>query len=126
MGRYYNGDIEGKFWFGVQSSDDADFFGASGTEPNQYLDYHFDKEDHLKSIKKGIKECEKKLGTWKEKLDKFFKDNNGYNDEMIEDQLGLKKEKSRELLEWYARLELGNQILECVMKQGDCSFEAEL
>ena len=45
---------------------------------------------------------------------------------MIEDQIGLKKEKSKELLEWYARLELGNQILECVMKQGECSFEAEL
>jgi len=28
MGRYYNGDIEGKFWFAVQSSDDADFFGV--------------------------------------------------------------------------------------------------
>ena len=30
MGRYYNGDIEGKFWFAVQSSDDADFFGQQG------------------------------------------------------------------------------------------------
>jgi hypothetical protein len=28
MGRYYHGDIEGKFWFGVQSSYDADFFGV--------------------------------------------------------------------------------------------------
>jgi hypothetical protein len=126
MGRYYNGDIEGKFWFGVQSSDDGDFFGSKGEEPNTFLNYHFTKDEHLKDIKKGIKECEKELGTWKEKLDKFFKDNNGYNDKMIEDQLGLKEEKSRELLEWYARLELGNQILECVMKQGDCSFEAEL
>ena len=129
MGRYYNGDIEGKFWVAVQSSDDADFFGASGTErivANPSLDYHFTKDEHLKDIKKGIKECEKELGTWKEKLDKFFTDNNGYNDKMIEDQLGLKKEKTKELLEWYARLELGNQILECVMKQGDCSFESEL
>ena len=126
MGRYYNGDIEGKFWFGVQSSDDGDFFGSKGEEPNTFLNYHFTKDEHLKDIKKGIKECEKELGTWKEKLDKFFKDNNGYNDEMIEDQLGLKKEKSKELLEWYARLKLGNQILECVMKQGECSFEAEL
>ena len=126
MGRYYNGDIEGKFWFGVQSSNDADFFGSKGEEPNTFLNYHFSKDDHLKDIKKGIKECEKELGTWKEKLDKFFKDNNGYNDKMIEDQLGLKKEKSKELLKWYARLELGNQILECVMKQGECSFEAEL
>ena len=126
MGRYYNGDIEGKFWFGVQSSADADFFGASGTEPNQYLNYRFDKGDHLKSIKKGIKECEKKLGTWKEKLDKFFKDNNSYNDKMLEDQLGLKEEKSKEFLEWYARLELGEQILDCVLKKGECSFESEL
>lgn len=126
MGRYYNGDIEGKFWFGVQSSADADFFGASGTKPNQYLNYHFDKEDHLKSIKKGIKECEKKLGTWKEKLDKFFKDNEFYNDEILKDKLGLKKEKSKEFLEWYARLELGEQILDCVLKKGECSFESEL
>jgi len=126
MGRYYNGDIEGKFWFGVQSSDDGDFFGSKGEEPNTFLNYHFTKDEHLKDIKKGIKECEKELGTWKEKLDKFFKDNNGYNAKMIEDQLELKEEKSKELLEWYARLELGNQILECVMKQGDCSFEAEL
>ena len=126
MGRYYNGDIEGKFWFGVQSSNDGDFFGSKGEEPNTFLNYHFTKDEHLKDIKKGIKECEKELGTWKEKLDKFFKDNNGYNAKMIEDQLELKEEKSKELLEWYARLELGNQILECVMKQGDCSFEAEL
>jgi len=27
MGRYYNGDIEGKFWFGIQDSNDASFFG---------------------------------------------------------------------------------------------------
>jgi hypothetical protein len=30
MGRYYHGDIEGKFWFAVQSSNDADFFGCEG------------------------------------------------------------------------------------------------
>ena len=28
MGRYYFGDIEGKLWFGIQNSDDADFFGV--------------------------------------------------------------------------------------------------
>ena len=30
MGRYYSGDIEGKFWFAVQDSDDADHFGIEG------------------------------------------------------------------------------------------------
>ena len=34
MGRYYNGDIEGKFWFAVQSSNDADFFGCEGESHN--------------------------------------------------------------------------------------------
>ena len=57
MGRYYNGDIEGKFWFAVQSSTDADFFGVVGSEPS-YLDYYFS-EDNLKDIEKGISECRK-------------------------------------------------------------------
>ena len=52
MGRYYNGDIEGKFWFAIQSSTDADFFGVVGSEPS-YLDYYFS-EDNLKDIEKGI------------------------------------------------------------------------
>ena len=43
MGRYYEGDIEGKFWFGVQSSDDGEFFGAQEQESN-YIDYYVDKE----------------------------------------------------------------------------------
>jgi hypothetical protein len=28
MGRYYHGQITGKFWFGIQSSDDATYFGV--------------------------------------------------------------------------------------------------
>jgi hypothetical protein len=31
MGRYYTGDIEGKFAFAVQSSDAADRFGSCGS-----------------------------------------------------------------------------------------------
>ena len=40
MGRYYSGDIEGKFWFAVQSSDDADNFGVEGD--SAFLNYYFD------------------------------------------------------------------------------------
>ena len=32
MGRYYFGDIKGKFWFGVQSSDDAINLGGRNTD----------------------------------------------------------------------------------------------
>ena len=37
MGRYYCGDIDGKFWFAVQSSNDADNFGVQGYYPNHYV-----------------------------------------------------------------------------------------
>jgi len=123
MGRYYSGDIEGKFWFALQSSDDADFFGSSG-EQSTVLEYFFD-EDHLPEIKKGIKKCEKALIKWKPKLDKFFKENNGYNEKMLEDQINLEADESREVLQWYARLHLGNKILQYVEASGECSFTAE-
>lgn len=125
MGRYYEGDIEGKFWFAVQSSNDADYFGVNGVEPNDYLYYHYD-ETHLPDIEEGIKDCLLNLGKWKNKLDKFFKNNNGYNAKMLEDQIGLNKDEESHILEWYARLQLGEEILECVERQGQCIFKAEL
>jgi hypothetical protein len=123
MGRYYSGDIEGKFWFAVQSSDDADFFGVCGEQPNE-LYYYFDK-DNLPEIKKGIKQCLEELGEYKERLDIFFGGNEGYNDEMIAKELKISKAKAGELLEWYARLELGEKILKQVKKAGYCEFVAE-
>jgi len=44
MGRYYYGDIDGKFWFGVQSSDAADRFGKTGHAPS-HLEYYFEIDD---------------------------------------------------------------------------------
>lgn len=124
MGRYYNGDIEGKFWFGVQPSDDADFFGVDGIQPD-ILEYSFD-EDNLEDIKKGINKCLKELGAYKNKLDTFFNTHNGYNDKEIADVLGIKEDKVLEILQWYARLELGNKILKQIQKDGYCTFEAEI
>ena len=135
MGRYYNGDIEGKFWFAVQSSDDADFFGQQGEA--RFLNYYFDAED-LPKIEEGIKKCKDYLGRLLKILDNFFKENNGYNYKMLVDYLndiysfeGLPSKKFTEqgvkhYLEWYARLKLGNQILKCVKEKGECQFEAEL
>ena len=135
MGRYYNGDIEGKFWFAVQSSDDADFFGQQGQA--RFLDYYFDAED-LPKIEEGIKKCKDYLGSLLETLNKFFKENNGYTHKILADYLNehfsskdlptpkFTEQGVKHYLEWYARLELGNQILECVKEKGECQFEAEL
>lgn len=128
MGRYYWGDIEGKFWFGVQSSDDADFFGVKGCEP-QEISYFFEKED-LPKIKKGVSLCEKFLGSLKKELDQFFSKNDSYNDDMIieffsDKGLNISHDRIKDLLKYYARLQLGNKILTCVEENGECSFVAE-
>lgn len=124
MGRYYNGDIEGKFWFGVQDSNDADFFGVEGVEPS-YLGYYFAKSD-IPKVKKGITECRRELGDYERKFDKFFKKHNGYDDEQLAEALGVDVATMRIRLEWYARLRLGAKILKCLETMGQCYFKAEL
>jgi hypothetical protein len=119
MGRYYNGDINGKFWFGVQSSVAAERFGTTAIEPN-YVEFSFD-EDNLESINAEIKKIEDNLGENKEKLDKFFTDKMSYNNDMLIDA-GI----DHKMLEDYADLDLGIKIRDCVMQQGHCNFEAEL
>jgi len=132
MGRYYSGDIEGKFWFAVQNSDDADNFGVYGEEDidengeeTGYLNYQFE-ESHIPDIQNGINECLEFLGENKQKFDGFFDKHDSYNDQMIVEELGIPKDEVRVLLEHYARLHLGKQILECVQENGSCGFQAEL
>ena len=129
MGRYYSGDIEGKFWFGVQSSDDGEFFGAKDREPN-FVNYYV---EEIEPVEEGIKECHEALGENLMRLDEFFNScENGYNDEMIVDWYKQKYDQKitesdvMGMLEWYARLRLGEKIYDCMKEKGYCEFEAEL
>jgi hypothetical protein len=119
MGRYYSGDIDGKFWFGVQSSDAADRFGVIGEPPN-YLTYNFSEED-LECVEGEIKNIEESLGDKKKILADFFASVTGYNDSDIE-ALGVSKD---DLVD-YADLGLGIKIRDCIKENGSCQFEAEL
>ena len=129
MGRYYTGDIEGKFMFGVQSSSDADFFGVEGQA--SYLNYYYSKED-LPKVEEGIKECEGVLGEYLKHIDQFFKEKDSYNNEQLSKYLTEKLGKDVTEnnvafnLEWYARLELGREIRDCIKENDQCYFEAEL
>jgi len=130
MGRYYDGDINGKFWFAVQSSEDADFFGVQGEA--RFLSYYFD-EDNKKDVHRGLLECDRHLGKYRKILDEFFESREGYNNKTLAEYLNEKahptkhtEEGVRYYLEWYARHMLGKKIYDCILKQGDCSFEAEL
>ena len=133
MGRYYNGDIEGKFWFGVQSSDDASFFGGSECEPS-YIEYFFDTDD-IPDIKDGIAKCTQYLDGDDKKLNSFFTKHQEYTEKHLVELLGIQagtegaqehpRHSLNEILKWYARLTLGLKILACVEKKGSCSFNAD-
>lgn len=118
MGRYYSGDIEGKFWFALQNSNAADRFGREGS--CSYLQYYFE-EDSLDGVEAEIAEIETKLGDKLHTLDKFFEEHDGYNDKMLED-IGI----TREDLSEYADLHLGKKIATCIIENGTCQFDAEL
>ena len=126
MGRYYSGDIEGKMWFAVQNSNDWDYFGKEGNYPER-LEYYYEKED-LPEIKKGIENCKKMLGSHKKEIELFFKKKESYNDLRLAKYLGIKEDKVRDILKWYARLEKGEQLYNFLkQKENDyCEFEVEL
>ena len=118
MGRFYSGDIEGKFWFALQSSNCADRFGVIGQEPN-VLNYYFDESD-LEAVEEEIANIENSLGDKIKIIDEFFETRTSYNDEMLNEN-GISKEELRD----YADLGLGKKIRDCIKENGSCSFEAE-
>ena len=121
MGRYYSGDIEGKFWFAIQSSNAASRFAPSAEQGISHIPYYFTEEDHLEEIQAELKAIEDKLGDRLQKMDDFFEKNNGYNDNMLKEN-----NIDRADLSDYADYKLGKQIEECVIRTGVCSFDAEI
>lgn len=119
MGRYYDGDINGKFWFGVQSSNAADRFGQKGYEPS-YIEYYYENDD-LDEVEAEIKRIEDELGDKLAALDEFFSENYGYRDEDLK-AIGIDGHDISE----YADLGLGRKIRDCIKENGSCSFTAEL
>jgi hypothetical protein len=119
MGRYYSGDIDGKFWFAVQPSNSADRFGVTGHVP-EYIDYNFDEEDK-QGVEEELKRIEKALGEDLQKLENFFNANTSYSDDMLTEN-GIDSRKLRD----YADYKLGQKILDCLEEYGQCQFTAEL
>lgn len=124
MGRYITGDIETKLWFAVQPSDAADRFGVTGYQP-ETLEYLF-REENLESVEDEINLIIESLGKYKDLLDKFFNENNGYNTQILSDYLQVDEKETKKLLKEYADLELGIKIRDCIKENGECSFSAEM
>ena len=117
MGRWYTGDIDGKFWFGLQSSTAADRFGVSYNEPN-YVEYNFF-EDDLEGVQEEIENILEDLGEKIEIMDKYF------NSSDARDTLSDAGITNKEIGD-YADLLLGIKISDCIKENGCCEFEAEL
>ena len=126
MGRYYNGDIDGKFWFAVQPSNAGERFGAKEISP-YYIEYEIDREDSYNDIVKELESIESN-GAIK-KVDDMFKKlqllkTDGYDDDTLK-QYGVKEKD----IEEYADYELGKQIKNWFDDNPDrdvLSFQAEL
>ncbi|OCR99059.1 hypothetical protein A9K75_08590 [Campylobacter fetus subsp. testudinum] len=142
MGRYYSGDINGKFSFAVQDSDAASYFGVEGYMPN-ILCYSFDGIDYtadeneigdFKAIRlfELCEEANKFLSSMLIVLPKELKDLRPTLQEQDIENLIFDAEKSlyfdkdnREL-RILADIVLGYQILSCLEDNNYCEFEAEL
>ena len=74
----------------------------------------------MEGVETEIKNIEDKLGDKLAVIEKFFADNNGYNDKMLQ-EAGI----SRDELSEYADLGLGRQIRDSIKENGQCEFEAE-
>ena len=119
MGRYYHGDIDGKFMFAVQSSNAHERFGAVEQDPC-YISYTIDREKYddivkeLNSIDKGS------IG----RVTKMFEDNFGYDGDTMKQYNVSKKDLSE-----YADYKLGEKVKDFFDDNPDmpeCNFEAEL
>lgn len=122
MGRYYSGDIEGKFWFAVQPSDVAESFGA--VEQEKYCIEYVVYREHLDQTHKRMDQLVAEMGDTKQKLDDFFSKNDGYNDDiLVANGIDFK------FIPLYADWNFGKKILDFFDENPDedfCEFTAEL
>ncbi len=121
MGRYYSGDIEGKFMFAVQSSDAGERFGARDVTTG-HIDYYVSKDEY-DNIVKELNDIEK-TGSVKRVQDMYAKSKHGYNDKIMEEN-GVSQEDLAEYADWM----LGGQIKKWFddnPEENGLSFTAEI
>ena len=130
MGRYYSGDVEGKFWFAVQPSDIHEQFGAEKQEPS-FVDYII---ENGPQVLEGLEALECKLGAYLEVAHQFFEHNISYMEEDFMEfaqACGMNcksAEVAKQVIRDYADWTSGIQVLEYFnkTKADACYISAEL
>jgi hypothetical protein len=132
MGREYYGDINGKFWYGVQSSTSSVRFGGhyerDEDEDSEYttsVSFYF--EDICRVVSELMDIKKKHVGfKYFKMLEKHFSKNNSYDINKLAKKLSLPVDKVEYLLSEYADYQLGKQIFDYMFENGSCSFVATL
>jgi hypothetical protein len=119
MGRYYSGDIEGKFMFAVQSSDAGERFNAIELEET-LIEYRVNYESY-QEIKKELDEI--LLTGAVARVEHMFENVMGYDDKTC-----VAYGVSGNDLSEYADYRLGKKILDFFDEnpKKDCYFNAEI
>ena len=130
MGRFYNGDINGKWWFAVQSSDTPERFGGQKTS----IDYIICNDEEFQEKMQKLKTT---LGENTKIFDEFFVKNNSYNNEKLveffqDKGINQPKEKLQVDIEYllsdYADYQFGLDVAEYFKNSGEdyCNLSSEL
>jgi hypothetical protein len=126
MGRHYNGDVQGKWWFGVQSSHTPLRFGGYET----HIDYTICDDD---TFKNRMKRIEDDLGDRLPILEKFFKEEPYYNNEKLHKYMskhieGYELESVSQDVEDYADYCFGKEVQRHFKESGEdyCNVNSEL
>ena len=135
MGRYFHGDIDGKFWFAVQASNAANRFGVIGRymDDNDPEKTDFNKDDlfydfrlsDLEKVESELETIKNNLGNNLDKLEAFFKENFMYSPEDLANHLEMTALQTRYVLSEYADYGLGTMIYDYLKENGQCCFWAE-
>lgn len=80
---------------------------------------------NLDDLDEELKVIKKQLGTYRNKMNEFFKYNGTYSDEDLANYLSLPVEKVKKLIRDYADYKLGMKIRLCILANGQCEFTAE-
>lgn len=122
MGRYYYGDIEGKFGFGIQpSTAPEDFLGA---EPVR-ITYSWSGKDE---IKQRIDRIKQEMKHRYDQLELYFSKKSTYTNEELAEYMHITEAELKDTLLDYYNYKLGEKVYNYMVENDTdcCQIDAEL
>ena len=123
MGRFLGGDLDYKFWFGVQPSDDILLYGYQDERISGYVNFE-DLDKIIEQVKGYKEEFKEKFGITYDEFMKKIKDK-GYLSSSSDEETNT--EKWKEMSSLASRIDLGDKIIKYLNDtKEDMYFDAEI